>query len=149
MASKWQLYNNAKKWIGEGANLPGGTFRMALFSPTHTPALTDVLYSGLANEIAAVDNGYTLGGELMTGLDWQESSGTAKWEAAAVTWTQVGANDIGPVQYAIIYDTSGSELICYTDFQSPETISGGSGAMLIVTPSAANGVFNISGGTGA
>lgn len=94
-------------------------------------------------EIASTSNGYTAGGAAIT-LGWAETgSGTGIWQLGAtdgssdVTFTQSGANAIGPFQYAVLYrtgtvDSVTAPLIACLNFGSAVTLAGGSGATFVV-----------------
>lgn len=57
-----------------------------------------------ADEIAA-GNGYTKKGGQITSVTWAQSAGTVKLYGVKVTFTATG--DIGPFQYAVLYNDSG------------------------------------------
>jgi len=63
-ASAWQLYNSAKKYIGNGTiTLGAGVFKMVLAtSASNTSTFTLSTYASVTNEIAAT-GGYTTGGK--------------------------------------------------------------------------------------
>ena len=62
----WQLYNSAKKYIGNGnITLGAGTFKMALAnSASNTSTFTLDLFGSLSGEISAT-GGYTSGGKFI------------------------------------------------------------------------------------
>ena len=136
MATDWAMYNPGILAIGNGTDLSSGTFRLGLLSSSYMPSPTaDTTWGDISgDEIASVDNGYTAGGTALTGLDLQESGGNVKWDANNVTFTQSGANELGPSRYGVIYDvTNGSRLICYTDFQQDVELTNGS-AFIVEIP---------------
>jgi hypothetical protein len=65
-ASAWQLYNSAKKYIGNGViTLGAGTFKMALArSASNTSAFTLDAFGSLSGEISAT-GGYASGGKFI------------------------------------------------------------------------------------
>jgi hypothetical protein len=65
-ASAWQLYNSAKRYIGNGnITLGAGTFKMALAnSASNTSTFTLDLFGSLSGEISAT-GGYTSGGKFI------------------------------------------------------------------------------------
>ena len=148
MATAWRVYDDGKLAIGSSTNLETGTFKMALLTDAYAPSLEgDLTWTAIkGNEILAVTNGYVVDGNALANIDWQVSTGTAKWDSDAVTWTQNGVSNLGPMRYAVIYDTASDALICYTDFQSDQTVIGGTGATFAVGIST-SGILAMSGGT--
>ena len=63
-ASAWQLYNSAKKYIGNGTiTLGAGVFKMLLArSASNTSTFTLSTYASITNEISAT-GGYVTGGK--------------------------------------------------------------------------------------
>jgi hypothetical protein len=81
--------------------------------------------SGLS-EIAAVTNGYTAGSKTVALTE--VAGGT--YDAAATTWTQSGANNIGPARFCAIWcnttnSITGAWLLCVDDAGTDQTASGG------------------------
>lgn len=146
-ADAWKIYDSFKEAKGDGTvdmdDAGAGVFKCALFTSSLTPDQTDNLYSGLGNEVAS-GNGYTTGGEALTSVTWNESTGTVTWDAADISWTASGGSIVG--RYAIIYDVSSSQLIamCLMD-NTPADITVTDGNTLTLQLHA-NGVFQESGG---
>ena len=144
MATSWSFFDDGILAIGDGTDLSSttaGRFKVALMqgpsgsSPYVPDALNQRFWADIsANEIAAVDNGYTAGGASLTGIQLNETSGNVKWECTSpISWTQAGANPIGPFQYAVIYDTVNSDyLLCWTTLASEGTLTAGSVFSLII-----------------
>ena len=76
-ASAWQLYNEAKKYIGNGTiTLWAGVFKMVLAkASSNASTFTISVYSELTNEIAAA-GGYVAGGRNLV-------PATAQWVTGA------------------------------------------------------------------
>jgi len=155
-ASAWQLYNSAKKYIGNGTiTLGAGVFKMVLASASsNASTFTLSAYGGggaltsVTNEIAAT-GGYIAGGRNLV-------PATAQWVAGAsakqmkftqtttgLTFTASGAN-LTDIKYAIIRNSTGSgagKLLCFCQLSSANfTVT--SPNTLTVIP-AATGIFTL------
>lgn len=144
--ANWIMYDSAKEDIGDGTiEFDSQTFKCSLHSSSYTPdRSTQSVYADLTGEVAN-GNGYTTGGLTLTSVTWGQTSGTATFDSADPTWTASGGN-IGPVLYAVIRSTSGSQpLVCYTQLNgSPITISDGGTATIVLNSS---GILTLSGAT--
>lgn len=78
-------------------------FKMALVSSTWTPnTFTNEVWADIsANEISAL-NGYTAGGESLTGVLLYQTSGTVKFTSNAVSWSASGGS-IPAWRYGVVY----------------------------------------------
>src|SRR5262245_35262372 len=96
-------------------------------------------------EIASTSNGYTAGGSQATQSSSAQTSGTYKLVVGDVTFTQSGANDIGPFRYVVLYnDTSTNDLLIgFYDFGSNVTLVGSSGNIFTTDFDATNGVLQL------
>lgn len=94
-------------------------------------------------EIASTSNGYTAGGTQATQASSAQSGGTYKLVLNDVTFTQSGANDIGPFRYIVLYNDSSTNdlLIGYYDFGTSVTLVGGSGNVFTTDFDSSNGVL--------
>ena len=145
-ASAWQLYNTAKRYIGNGTiELGVGNFKMALFtSASNTSTFTLSTFASLTNEIAAT-GGYVSGGKLLVPATGQWTTGASAkqmkftYSAVGLTFTASGA-PLTNIRYAVIYQ-SGGKLLCFCQLSSSQfTVS--SPNTLTVLP-AATGVFTL------
>jgi len=109
--------------------------KVALFNTA--PVATNDLYSDLSGEVAN-GNGYTTGGETVTGTTSSTSSGTESAGAAATTWTSSTGN-MGPFRYVAYYITQGANkyIIGWYDYGSSITLNGAAGESFVVTPAGA------------
>lgn len=144
--ANWIMYDSAKEFVGDGTiDFDGQTFKCSLHSSTYNPNIaTQSVYADLTGEVAN-GNGYTTGGLTLSGVTWGQAGGTATFDSNDMSWTATGGN-IGPLLYAVVRSTSGSEpLICYTAVSSSNvTITTGSTAIIQISSS---GILTLSGAT--
>lgn len=149
-ATAWQLYNSAKKYIGNGTiTLGAGVFKMVL-AQTASNASTFTLstYASVTNEITAA-GGYVTGGRNLV-------PATAQWETGAsakqmkftmssvgLAFTASGAS-LENIRYAILRNSTGAaagKLLCFCQLSASEfTVT--SPNTLTVLP-AATGIFTL------
>jgi hypothetical protein len=104
-AGKWKLYDFAKKYIGDGTHDLDVTTNMqvALFLSTsncNTLSVGTGVYGDLTNEHANA-NGYTTGGQALTGETWTRSGSTITYDANDPVWTAAGGSIVA--RFAVIY----------------------------------------------
>ena len=145
-ASAWQLYNDGKRYIGNGTiELGVGNFKMALFrSASNASTFTISTFASLTNEISAT-GGYVTGGKaLVPATGYWTTGASAKqmkftYSTVGLTFTASGAS-LTNVKYAVIYQ-SGGKLLCFCQLSSSQfTVT--SPNTLTVLP-AATGVFTL------
>ncbi len=147
-AGKWKLYDSAKLNIGNGTtDLDTHTFKIALFtSSSDANTLTETVYSGLTNEVANA-NGYTTGGNTLSGVTWTQTGGTATFDATDTTWTASGGSITA--RYAVIYDDTAATkplvCVCLLD-TTPADVTATAGNTLTIQFNA-SGIFTLSGAT--
>lgn len=121
-ASNFTFLHVAAFKIGEGAyDFASDAFAMVLC--TDTEALTASFtgtsgqgrYSDLSHEVSNGD-GYTTGGEALTGVSYTTSAGTAKFDADDVTWTALTKT----FKYAVLVNTTSAndDIIGFWDLSS-------------------------------
>jgi hypothetical protein len=145
-ASAWQLYNDGKRYIGNGTiELGVGNFKMALFrSASNASTFTLSTFASLTNEISAT-GGYVTGGKaLVPGTGQWTVGASAKqmkftYSTVGLTFTASGAS-LNNIKYAVIYQ-SGGKLLCFCQLSSTQ-FSVSSPNTLTVLP-AATGVFTL------
>jgi len=109
MASEFTLYSSARKYVLDGTiDLDTDTLKLALATSAYTPdvahaVLADV-FSSPSPEVEAVaspDNGYTAGGETLTGqvATKTDTPSAGKFDADNVVWTALSAT----FRYGILY----------------------------------------------
>ena len=157
-ASAWQLYNDGKRYIGNGTiQLGVNNFKMALFtSASNTSTFTLSTFASLTNEISAT-GGYVSGGKALVPATGQWTVGASAkqmkftystigltFTASALTTAPTTANDLNNVRYAVIYKDgvgSAAKLLCFCALSSAQfTVS--SPNTLTILP-AATGVFTL------
>jgi hypothetical protein len=149
-ASAWQLYNEAKKYIGNGTiTLGAGVFKMVLArSASNASTFTLSAYSELTNEISAT-GGYTTGGKNLVPAAGQWTVGASAkqykftYSTIGLTFTASGAS-LTNVKFAVIRNSTGAgagRLLCWCQLSSSQfTVT--SPNTLTILP-AATGVFTL------
>jgi len=149
-ASAWQLYNEAKKYIGNGTIVLGaGVFKMVLASASsNASTFTISVYSQLTNEIAAT-GGYVTGGKNLVPATAQWTVGASakqmKYTMSTVglAFTASGA-PLTDIKFAILRNSTGAaagKLLCFCQLSSANfTVA--SPNTLTVLP-AATGIFTL------
>ena len=149
-ATAWQLYNSAKKYIGNGTiTLGAGVFKMVL-AETASNASTFTLstYASVTNEIGAA-GGYVTGGRDLVPATAQWTVGASakqqkfSMSAVGLAFTASGASLVN-IRYAIIRNSTGAaagKLLCFCQLSASEfTVT--SPNTLTVLP-AATGIFTL------
>ena len=149
-ATAWQLYNSAKKYIGNGTiTLGAGVFKMLLAtSASNASTFTLTAYSQITNEIAAT-GGYTTGGKnLVPATAYWTVGASAKqmkftMSTVGLAFTASGAS-LTNIKYAVIRNSTGAtagRLLCFCQLSSSQfTVT--SPNTLTVLP-AATGIFTL------
>ena len=152
-ASAWQLYNTAKKYIGDGTiTLGAGSFKMALAnSASNASTFTLETFGSLSGEISAT-GGYTSGGNEIIPATGQWTVGASAkqikftYSTVGLTFTASGSA-LTNVKYAVLTFgasagvASARKLLCFCQLSSSQfTVS--SPNTLTVLP-AATGVFTL------
>ena len=149
-ASAWQLYNEAKKYIGNGTiTLGAGVFKMVLAtSASNASTFTLSAYSELTGEISAT-GGYVAGGKDLVPATGQWTVGASAkqykftYSTVGLTFTASGAS-LTNVKYAVIRNSTGAgagRLLCWCQLSSSQfTVT--SPNTLTILP-AATGVFTL------
>lgn len=149
-ASAWQLYNSAKKYIGNGTiTLGAGVFKMVLAtSASNTSTFTLSTYASVTNEISAT-GGYTTGGKNLVPATAQWTVGASAKQmkftmsTVGLAFTASGAS-LTNIKYAIIRNSTGAtagKLLCFCQLSSSQfTVT--SPNTLTILP-AATGIFTL------
>ena len=149
-ASAWQLYNSAKKYIGNGTiTLGAGVFKMVLAtSASNTSTFTLSTYASVTNEISAT-GGYVTGGKNLVPATAQWTVGASAKQmkftmsTVGLAFTASGAS-LTNIKYAIIRNSTGAtagKLLCFCQLSSSQfTVT--SPNTLTILP-AATGIFTL------
>lgn len=116
----------------------GDTWKAALYTSSATIDASTPAYTA-TGEVAA-GNGYTTGGETLTGGVTGSGSGTAWMDFDDVTW----ATATFTARYMLIYDSSDSDrAYAVIDFGSDKTGQGGNFTFVMPTADASNAIIRI------
>jgi hypothetical protein len=155
-ASAWQLYNEAKKYIGNGTIVLGaGVFKMVLASASsNASTFTLSAYGGggaltsVTNEIAAT-GGYVTGGKNLVPATAQWTVGASAKQmkytmsTVGIAFTASGA-PLTDIKYALLRNSTGAaagKLLCFCQLSS-SNFTVASPNTLTVLP-AATGIFTL------
>jgi hypothetical protein len=154
-AGKWKLYEFAIEYLGDGTHdLDNASlgYKMALFLSTSncdTLSVGTGVYGDLTNEHAN-GNGYTTGGEALTGEVYTHSGSVATFDCDNVVWTASGGDLV--TRFAVIYvegtvNSIVKPLLCVSLLDTaPANVTATNGNTLTIAINAA-GVFTLTGGT--
>ena len=149
-ASAWQLYNSAKKYIGNGTiTLGAGVFKMLLArSASNASTFTLSTYASVTAEISAT-GGYVTGGKnLVPATAYWTVGASAKqmkftMSTVGLAFTASGAS-LTNIRYAVLRNSTGAgagRLLCFCQLSSSQfTVT--SPNTLTVLP-AATGIFTL------
>jgi hypothetical protein len=152
-AGKWKVYEAAKKYLADGTfDLDNAALglTMALFLSTSncdTLSVGTGVYGDLTNEHANA-NGYTTGGQALTGEVWTQTAGTTTFDCDNMVWTASGGDIVA--RFGVIYANATlnsivKPLLCVSLLDTaPANVTATNGNTLTVTIHA-SGVFNVSG----
>jgi hypothetical protein len=149
-ATAWQLYNSAKKYIGNGTiTLGAGVFKMVLAtSASNASTFTLTAYSQITNEISAT-GGYATGGKNLVPATayWTVGASAKQYKftmsSVGLAFTASGAS-LTNIKYAILRNSTGAtagRLLCFCQLSSSQfTVT--SPNTLTVLP-ATTGIFTL------
>jgi hypothetical protein len=120
-ATAFQLYNTAKKYIGNGTIVLGTTaMKMKLTnSASNASTFTLSTFAAVTGEISA-RGGYVAGGRALASLVWTvgASAKSYKFAAADLVFTASGSSLIN-VKFAVI-GTSGAKVLCWSKLSTAQ-----------------------------
>jgi len=93
MVASITFFNNWREAIARAVDLSSPpTVNVTLHTSTFVPDNeADVVYADVSNELATA-NGYTNGGQALTGLTWTQSTTVAIFDANDTVWTASGGS---------------------------------------------------------
>jgi len=108
------IYNNFVDRVGEKVyDMANDTFKIVLLDDGHTPDATHVYYSDISGDELSNGNGYTTGGETLTGATWTITGGTAKFDASNPQFMHANFTS----RYAAVVNTTvNNELVNLIDY---------------------------------
>jgi hypothetical protein len=122
MATFTKYHSFADELSKGGHNLQTAVFKVALTNTAPTAA-TDTVWNTTVAPAPAAANGYTAGGNTITTTTAATTAGTFKLVLADSVFTAT-AGGIGPVRYAVLYNSSASnKLVGYYDYGSSITLA--------------------------
>lgn len=92
-AGQFLLYHSYAELVADGTiDLDTHTFSAVLLDSGYTPSLAHDEYADISADELATANGYTAGGQVLTGVTWAQVSGVATFNSTPPEWTpSVGA----------------------------------------------------------
>lgn len=140
-ASAFQLYNEAKKYIG-GADLDlnGATFKLKLCnSASNASTFTLSTFASVNNEISAT-GGYAANGKALANVTWTVGASAKQYRfgADSVVFTASGAS-LNNIKFAVI-GVSGGKALCWSKLTTSQfTLSANNTLTITFT----NGIFTV------
>lgn len=135
------VYNSFKSDIMKGnIDLDTDTIKIALVTSSYTADIdAHEFFDDITNEVSGT--GYTAGGETLASVtvSIDDTDDEGVFDAADVTWTSSTITARGAVIYKSTGTASTSPLVCYIDFGSDKTSTGGSFTITF----AAEGILNL------
>jgi hypothetical protein len=131
-AGAWTVYNEAKKYIGNGTiSLAATVYRMTLHtSASNANTATLSIYNEVTNEVSEA-NGYSSSGKGMTNEVWTAgaSAGQYKFDMDDVFWS-ANAGTISNVKFAVLWLSAAAsanrKLLCRSQLSTSQfSISSG------------------------
>lgn len=81
------FFNSFKEYVADGTfDLNTDTFAWTLHTSTYTPSAAHTVAADLTNEVAN-GNGYTTGGQNLSGVTYAQTGGVGKFDANDAAWT--------------------------------------------------------------
>lgn len=153
-AGKWKMYEKSKVYLANGTlDLDLTTnMQVALFLSTsnaNTLSVGTGVYGDLTNEHANA-NGYTTGGQALTGEVYTQTAGVATFDCNDPVWTAAGGSIVA--RFAVIYvnatvNTIVKPLICVSLLDTTPADVTATDANTFTIVMNASGVFTVSGMT--
>jgi hypothetical protein len=132
------LYDHTARLFANGSNAVGDTYKVMLCTAATFDA-TDTTLAGITKTEVVNGDGYTTGGEALTGVTVTTTTfNGATFDASDVVWSASG----GPItaSFAILYNdtAAGDPPLAFINFSAPETASDGTDFLIVWS---ASGIF--------
>ena len=146
-ASDFTVFNLAKPKLLNGTlDLDTNAFKVALTTTSQALDATfagssgDCRYADLTAELATA-NGYTAGGQALSGVSLTRSTGTVTFDAADISWTLTGSITF---RYGVIYAASVTDdpLLGFFEFDTGASVTPTAGQVTVRWN--ASGIFTVS-----
>lgn len=142
-ADAWVLHDAFKERMADGTlDLDNDAFKLALFTSSSNAATTSVNdFASLTNEVSG--NGYTAGGNTLTGVTWAQTGGTATFDSSNTVFTASGGSITA--RFAVIYDNTdvNKTVVAHSLLDNtPADVTATDGNTLTITMHA-NGIFTL------
>lgn len=129
-------YTSGVEFLVEGINAGTNAWYVAL---ANTVNIADTTFTSGTTDLAT-GNGYTAGGNPATTSTSTQTAGVYKLVLnSPTTWTATGS--VGPLRYAILWNSTTSQPIAYWDYGSSITLT--SSDTFAITLDGTNGVFTV------
>ena len=144
----WVLHDKFKNYLGAGGvKLATDNLKMALFSDASNVSITSIDAIGSATGELPTGNGYTAGGEVVTGQTWVDAEGVSTFDCDDLVWTAAGGSI--SARYAVLYDTSvvspvAGPIVCHALLDSDGVDVVATDTKTLTVEISAAGVFNMS-----
>lgn len=144
-ADAWVIHDRFKEFMGDNTiDMDGDTFNLRLYTSASNIATTSVGDATTATNELGTANGYTAGGQVMTSVTWNRTTGTVTFDAADVVWNASGGAITA--RFAAIIDTTTTpdEVVAHSLLDNtPADVSAADGNPLTIQMNA-SGIFTLS-----
>lgn len=104
--ASFNKFNEFTQDLGSGEHTLNATDTLKIALTNTLPTAADVNWNLTDHPAPAAANGYTAGGNSLTGVTYTESGGTSTLTATGGLVTTAAGGDIGPFRYAVLYNSS-------------------------------------------
>lgn len=121
-------YDEAKKSLMDGRiDLDTHTFKVGFVTVAAgtTPVIASAAVpcwgaggtTNVSSSEVSAGGGYTAGGQALSSVSWTQTTGTATFTAADLTWTSAGSGDPTTIKTAVLYSDTATnkDCLCFWD----------------------------------
>lgn len=132
----YNKFNELTQNLGESEHdWTADTLKIALTNTA--PAAADANWNTTDHPVPAAGNGYSAGGNSLTGVTYTESGGVGTLDATGGLVFTASGGDIGPFRYVVLYNSSSvtptNAGIGWYDYGSSITLSDGETLTITIT----------------